>query len=555
MLKNLFKKNKLLIKNLNLDINSLIPYIVIFIFIPNIIYGFLRPLNPDIYNNLYFSSRLLEGELLWTKEFHDKFPFIQYFFLLPAYFKSVNIWKIQSFLFHTLASILFYKSAYIFLETYWKRVKKHSIEVVKYITIIYFISPFYLMGFSHFSSTSVSLISISISTLFIYLKNGKLNNIFKSWQSWIALITLSMAISIRPYFLPIAISIGLWVPIRTIYLKQDRFKVKHTINFFLIWNTLLFLITFILNFLPYLITNNISVIFDGIILNSQDINPQSILDIISQQSKIFYKYEINFLILILITITIYLFFEVLQKGLTKIYLKNYLLSPDLFFIGFLFPLLLETLILSKHYWNHYSLMFLPFVSFLALTIVSIFVEKILSNNNNNINFKNFVGIFLFTILFFQSFIISIKLIAYKSKSRFNDSDLNGFAHELSEYSISKFNELDFIDFTNQQLHIKLNHGRKGFPHPPHIKHLQRNWYLNKNIYVPSKFKTSFPLNTDSLFKYLIKTKTRIVIVNKNSNLNKLIDNSKIYQQNQILTKSLNNTFNKDAKVYEIFLMN
>ena len=31
----------------------------------------------DLDNNMYFGRRLWEGELLWTKEFHDKLPFIQ----------------------------------------------------------------------------------------------------------------------------------------------------------------------------------------------------------------------------------------------------------------------------------------------------------------------------------------------------------------------------------------------------------------------------------------------------------------------------------------------
>ena len=55
-------------------------------------------------------------------------------------------------------------------------------------------------------------------------------------------------------------------------------------------------VTLILNFFPYLITNNISVIFDGIILNSQDINPASILKIIYTQAKNFFNLEIIFLV-------------------------------------------------------------------------------------------------------------------------------------------------------------------------------------------------------------------------------------------------------------------
>ena len=52
--------------------------IILLIFIPQILNGFIEVPNWDLYNNLYYGSRLTQGELLWKVEFHDKFPLIQY---------------------------------------------------------------------------------------------------------------------------------------------------------------------------------------------------------------------------------------------------------------------------------------------------------------------------------------------------------------------------------------------------------------------------------------------------------------------------------------------
>ncbi|MFT9060009.1 MAG: hypothetical protein ABF450_01125, partial [Acetobacter orientalis] len=50
----------------------------------------------DLDHEIYFGSRLLHGELIWTQEFHDKLPFVPFLFVIPAYFKSIFVFKILS---------------------------------------------------------------------------------------------------------------------------------------------------------------------------------------------------------------------------------------------------------------------------------------------------------------------------------------------------------------------------------------------------------------------------------------------------------------------------
>src|SRR5690606_29388745 len=44
----------------------------------------------------YFGQRLLAGEWIWTKEFHDKLPFLQVISMVPAWFESVQAWRLIS---------------------------------------------------------------------------------------------------------------------------------------------------------------------------------------------------------------------------------------------------------------------------------------------------------------------------------------------------------------------------------------------------------------------------------------------------------------------------
>ena len=49
----------------------------------------------DTDHEMYFGARLLHGELLYTKEIHDKLPLVQYFFVLPLNHKFQHLKYMQ----------------------------------------------------------------------------------------------------------------------------------------------------------------------------------------------------------------------------------------------------------------------------------------------------------------------------------------------------------------------------------------------------------------------------------------------------------------------------
>ena len=62
----------------------------------------------DIDQFMYFGSRLLHGELIWTVEFDDKSPVVQYLFSLPAAFKSTNIFVLLTLIVSLIAVYMGY---------------------------------------------------------------------------------------------------------------------------------------------------------------------------------------------------------------------------------------------------------------------------------------------------------------------------------------------------------------------------------------------------------------------------------------------------------------
>jgi len=536
--------NKVLITRPNI-----IPLILVLSYIPYIIYGFINNPDWDLYNNLYFGNRLLKGELLWEIEFHDKFPILQYIFAFPALFKSLFVWRLISFTTHIISSLLFYKVSILILKQTWGKCKSIYQSLAKYIGIIYFISPFFLNGFTHFSNTSSNLFCISFSLIILKFNIFIEKDHLKNYLFWVCLILTSIASSIRPYYIPVAILFGFWIPLRAVYLENLRFSWVKILSYFLSWNILLFLITILINFLPYIIRNNIHTAVDGIILNSQDINPQSIKQILISQLNNLHISNIKYLLIIPYGYALYLIFNINKRNTSFLNRKKILSSPDFIFLALISPLLLQIMIMNKHYWSHYSLMFLPFISFFSLGVISIYLENaILNNDIPRLKLTRFISfLFIIIILFFESFKGLKKLTRYNLSENKSSAKISKI---INDYSFSKYGELSFIDFTGQRIHLYLNKGRAGFPHPAHIKHLENSWYKNTKIFIPDSLKNKFPLDINSLFSNLIKAETKIVIVNKNGKLNNYLNESELFKKNKFLSRQLRELFDEEAIIYE-----
>lgn len=100
--------------------------------------------NPDSNYDMYFASRLLEGELIFTREFYDKFPLVSFLFIIPAQYRNIHFWIAGNIFLSLLASgVLSGIINYIF--HYYSN---YSISLLMRLFII-FICIFYLVFKDH----------------------------------------------------------------------------------------------------------------------------------------------------------------------------------------------------------------------------------------------------------------------------------------------------------------------------------------------------------------------------------------------------------------------
>ena len=190
------------IQNIYIYISSLL---VILFFL-----GFLRDLVIPIYDHdldteMYFGSRLLNGELIYTREMNDKLPVVQYIFAFPSLLKEYRLFTFINGTLSILGAIFFKKTIYTYLIFRYRNFRKKflfSISVLSSCIYLYLNVSIY-GGLNHISSLSSNLTIIVTSVyIYSYLSKSKLGLINK----FAILIISSIAISIRQYLiLPIVL--------------------------------------------------------------------------------------------------------------------------------------------------------------------------------------------------------------------------------------------------------------------------------------------------------------------------------------------------------------
>ena len=62
----------------------------------------------DLDHEMYFGNRLNHQELIYTFEYNDKLPIVQYLFFIPGALKNINIWVFFSLISSIITSRLIY---------------------------------------------------------------------------------------------------------------------------------------------------------------------------------------------------------------------------------------------------------------------------------------------------------------------------------------------------------------------------------------------------------------------------------------------------------------
>ena len=147
----------------------------------------------DFYGFLYYGQRLVNyNELIWTKEFDDKFPIVQYIFTIPAYFNSIEIWGVLVLILLIITSILLFftikdnifenlQDKYLNLNSNKVESNKLKKEIDFKASLLASAAFFYINIFTpssifHINSLSSSLFTMSLCIILFAVKiNNKLS--------------------------------------------------------------------------------------------------------------------------------------------------------------------------------------------------------------------------------------------------------------------------------------------------------------------------------------------------------------------------------------------
>ena len=481
--------------------------------------------NFDIDHEMYFGSRLLNGELLYTNELNDKLPFVQFIFAIPAYFKNVGIWIFFSTLLSLTASLSLFKSLNNLLILYFPNLKKIDLLSISKIT-----SCFYLfsistthgsLGMINHCAASSCLLTLCLSINCYTQKNkfSRIRNIILS------AFFGAMSISIRPYYIAPIILISIWLFIKNFLINSGystnlnnylkKLKLRKNLLILIIWLILLTSFGFLINVAPYL-PNNIIFLIDGILHNSNSLQTQSINTIIFRQLHALPYGSITFVISsITLIFSAIVSFSYIKDNFRKSKNKTNAFKIDILFVGFLAPLLLELMILTKHFYEHYFQLFIPFIAFSFAFLLTYLRENFsIKIYTKKIN-KAILNFFLVIIIVFSS--NEVKTSFGSLQNFFQDSQRQLELNQISKYLIQKketISNLDFLHLTNMHLHWNLNESRHGFPHASNIQHIYANYWKDlKREYI-----LSIPKDKKQVCNMINNSDIEIIFTDKNSNV-------------------------------------
>ena len=161
----------------------------------------------DIDQFMYFGSRILHQELIWTKEFDDKSPVVQFIFSLPAAFRNNNLFVLITLIISIFATYLGYVMLKDMIDKSELKINKRDKKSILYFGAIFYLTLLVCIygSLHHINAISSSLCLITISLTYLNKKNK--NKLLTNLSA----ITSAISISIRPYYLLNIIIIPIWL--------------------------------------------------------------------------------------------------------------------------------------------------------------------------------------------------------------------------------------------------------------------------------------------------------------------------------------------------------
>lgn len=421
----------------------------------------------DLDHELYYGSRLLAGELIWTREFHDKLPLVPMLFTLPAMLGGIQVWRTMS-----LAACLL--SALAMRRWTPRALGLPDSDPVLRGRIVDFGLLFILYcatcDIGQFTSINPASAFLAMLAMLLMLLTVWREGL--SFRHRVALmlagsLTAAVSISMRPYFAaPLAFTLC-WAFAGALISAKDR---KQPAVLAIGWGAAIGAIGFAVNVLPYVLAGRLDALRDGVLMNGDDVNGNPFL---SSFIEVLHAHD-------LLTMLIFGTMGATTAAMLAGYRgKGRMGAAFAQMLGA--AILLFLYIATKHWWPHYIHFFEAIAGIMVVILLAAlgggemrpWIERLLIPALR-------IGLPLFAL---AATAYDIRVFVGIAPDRRISHFHAEIADAMESYRRTRPEaERSFLIPFDMYTHWRLREGRHGFPHAANTSHIFAGWWTNVGHY-------------------------------------------------------------------------
>ena len=466
----------------------------------------------DIEHELYFGSRLLSGELMWVNEFHDKLPFLQFLVAPFSGFQSHAPWVLFSATVATIAAALIFIGLKNTFESEGVSARLSRGFALFGASLYVSLTGLLPDDFTAINSLATSLSVISVYVLLKTLFLGPATSIGNTLLFLSSALTAAVSMSVRPYFAGTFFVVMLAL-VFSPYVRSFMNTPRNRWFVTSLWFAITSAFTILINLFPFVIHNHVPTFISGIRALSSKLNPNSFFDSFASSFQPGLVTNLPLLVAYLgplILLLAYLLFKPLRVGSGEIVL----------WMGSMAGGLVVTA-MTKHWWNHYSVMLVGF-SAVGLTVI---VQKLTSlrGHYSKASIALTSALVLLVGVFVAGGSVGRVLVATPIESHREAGLVREIEAVLNTKDIA---DRDFLAIDSMFVHWQINEPRHGFPSSANSYQIAVGWFEGVSM------GPGFPTNVKEYCQAIAARGPSLMILSANSPFLECMEDSEVQAYDQ-----------------------